>query len=70
LWLLRHGNKSKKEAGKSSFELIDDYSVEMCLRATLLHDFEEAGQSEAVWKDVKTIKQQGKPGVIFLINKF
>jgi ubiquinone/menaquinone biosynthesis C-methylase UbiE len=34
---------------------IDDYSVDMCLMATVLHDFEEAGQAEAVLKDVKTI---------------
>jgi ubiquinone/menaquinone biosynthesis C-methylase UbiE len=34
---------------------IDDYSVDMCLMATVLHDFEEAGQAEAVLKAVKTI---------------
>jgi ubiquinone/menaquinone biosynthesis C-methylase UbiE len=34
---------------------IDDYSVDMCLMATVLHDFEEAGQPEAVLKAVKTI---------------
>mgnify|MGYP006295628505 FL=1 len=34
---------------------IDDYSVDMCLMATVLHDFEEAGQVKAVLKAVKTI---------------
>jgi ubiquinone/menaquinone biosynthesis C-methylase UbiE len=34
---------------------IDDCSVDMCLMATVLHDFEEAGQAEAVLKNVKTI---------------
>ncbi len=34
---------------------IDDYSVDVCLMATVLHDFEEMNKSGAVLEQVKTI---------------
>ena len=34
---------------------IDDYSSDICLMATVLHDFEEAGQADIVLKDIKTL---------------
>lgn len=34
---------------------IDDYSLDLCLMATVLHDFEEAGQTEPVLKLVKNL---------------
>ena len=34
---------------------IEDYSLDLCLMATVLHDFEEAGQTDAVLKEVKTL---------------
>ncbi|MCP4553519.1 MAG: class I SAM-dependent methyltransferase [Bacteroidetes bacterium] len=34
---------------------IDDYSADICLMATVLHDFEEAGQADAVLKEIKTL---------------
>lgn len=34
---------------------IDEYHVDLCLMATVLHDFEEAGQTDAVLKQVKTL---------------
>lgn len=34
---------------------IDDYSSDICLLATVLHDFEEAGQADAVLKEIKTL---------------
>lgn len=34
---------------------IDEYSVDLILMATVLHDFEEAGQSDKVLKQVKTL---------------
>ncbi len=34
---------------------IEDYSLDQCLMATVLHDFEEAGQTDAVLKEVKTL---------------
>lgn len=34
---------------------IEDYSVDLCLMATVLHDFEEAGQTDAVLKEIKTL---------------
>ena len=34
---------------------IDDYSADICLMATVLHDFEEAGQADTVLKDIKTL---------------
>lgn len=38
---------------------IDDYSVDVCLMATVLHDFEEVNQSGAVLKEIKTILKPG-----------
>ncbi|WP_320041928.1 class I SAM-dependent methyltransferase [uncultured Desulfobacter sp.] len=38
---------------------IDDYSVDVCLMATVLHDFEEMNKSGAVLKQVKTILKPG-----------
>ncbi len=46
---------------------IDDYSVDLCLMATVLHDFEEAGRTDAVLKQVKTIL---KPNGHFAIIEF
>ena len=44
---------------------IDEYSVDLCLMATVLHDFEEAGQSDTVLKQVKTLlKPNGRLAVI------
>ena len=34
---------------------IDDYSADICLMATVLHDFEEAGQADTVLEDIKTL---------------
>ena len=34
---------------------IDDYSLDICLMATVLHDFEEAGQADTVLKEIKTL---------------
>jgi ubiquinone/menaquinone biosynthesis C-methylase UbiE len=34
---------------------IDDYSVDVCLMATVLHDFEEISKAGAVLKEIKTI---------------
>lgn len=34
---------------------IDDYSADICLMATVLHDFEEAGQADTVLKKIKTL---------------
>jgi ubiquinone/menaquinone biosynthesis C-methylase UbiE len=34
---------------------IDDHSVDMCLMATVLHDFEEEGKTDPVLKEVKTL---------------
>jgi ubiquinone/menaquinone biosynthesis C-methylase UbiE len=34
---------------------VDEYSVDLCILATVLHDFDEAGQADAVLKDIKTI---------------
>jgi ubiquinone/menaquinone biosynthesis C-methylase UbiE len=34
---------------------IDDYSADICLMATVLHDFEEAGQADTVLKEIKTL---------------
>ncbi|MFA5902478.1 MAG: methyltransferase domain-containing protein [Desulfobacula sp.] len=54
---------------------IDDYSVDVCLMATVLHDFHEVLQSDAVLKKIKTLlkpngclaviefkKMEGPPG--------
>ncbi len=38
---------------------IEDYSLDLCLMATVLHDFEEAGQTDAVLKEVKTLLKPG-----------
>jgi len=38
---------------------IDDYSVDVCLMATVLHDFEEMGKAGAVLKQIKTILKPG-----------
>lgn len=44
---------------------VDEYHVDLCLMATALHDFEEAGQTEAVLKQVKTLlKPKGCLAVI------
>ena len=44
---------------------IDDDSVDLCLMATVLHDFEEAGQAGAVLKQVQTLlKPNGRLAVI------
>ena len=44
---------------------IDDYSVDVCLMATVIHDFEEMNRSDAVLKQVKTIlKPEGYLAVI------
>lgn len=34
---------------------IDDYSSDICLMATVLHDFEEGGQADTVLKEIKTL---------------
>jgi len=34
---------------------IDDYSADICLMATVLHDFEEVGQADTVLEEVKTL---------------
>lgn len=34
---------------------IDDYSIDICLMATVLHDFEEANQTDSVLKEIKTL---------------
>ncbi|MBU0993486.1 MAG: methyltransferase domain-containing protein [Proteobacteria bacterium] len=54
---------------------IDDYSIDICMMATVLHDFKEANQTEAVLKEVKRLlkpngclaiiefkKMEGPPG--------
>ncbi len=46
---------------------IDDYSVDVCLMATVLHDFEEMGKSGAVLKQVKNIL---KPGGCLAVIEF
>ncbi|MCM2285568.1 MAG: methyltransferase domain-containing protein [Desulfobacula sp.] len=38
---------------------IEDDSLDLCLMATVLHDFEEAGQTGAVLKTVKTLLRPG-----------
>ena len=44
---------------------IDDYSVDVCLMATVLHDFEEMNKTGAVLKQIKTIlKPDGHLAVI------
>jgi ubiquinone/menaquinone biosynthesis C-methylase UbiE len=46
---------------------IDDYSVDVCLMATVLHDFEEMDKSSAVLKQIKTLL---KPGGYLVIIEF
>jgi ubiquinone/menaquinone biosynthesis C-methylase UbiE len=46
---------------------IDDYSVDLCLMATVLHDFEEMDKSGAVLEQVKTIL---KPGGCLAVIEF
>lgn len=44
---------------------IDPYHIDLCLLATVLHDFEEAGQTDAVLKQIKTLlKPNGHLAVI------
>ena len=44
---------------------IDEYSVDMCLMAAVLHDFEEAGQTDTVLKQIKPLlKPNGRLAVI------
>lgn len=44
---------------------IDEYSVDLILMATILHDFEEAGQAGTVLKQIKTLlKPYGRLAVI------
>ncbi|MDA3791176.1 MAG: class I SAM-dependent methyltransferase [Desulfobacula sp.] len=46
---------------------IDDYSVDLCLMATVLHDFEEMDKAGAVLKQIKTIL---KPGGCLAVIEF
>jgi len=46
---------------------IDDSSVDLCLMATMLHDFEEINKGGAVLKQIKTIL---KPGGCLAIIEF
>ena len=46
---------------------IDDYSVDVCLMATVLHDFKEMNKAKAVLKQVKTILN---PGGYLAVIKF
>ncbi len=46
---------------------IDDYSVDVCLMATVLHDFEEMDKAGAVLKQIKTIL---KPGGCLAVIEF
>lgn len=44
---------------------IDEYHVDLCLMATVLHDFEEAGKTDVVLKQVKTLlKPNGRLAII------
>ncbi|WP_022665423.1 class I SAM-dependent methyltransferase [Desulfospira joergensenii] len=38
---------------------IDDFSADLCLMATVLHDFEEAGTADAVLEKVKNLLKPG-----------
>lgn len=38
---------------------VDEYHVDVCLMATVLHDFEEAGQAGAVLENVKVLLKPG-----------
>jgi len=46
---------------------IDDYSVDVCFMATVLHDFEKMNKSGAVLKQIKTIL---KPGGCLAVIEF
>jgi len=46
---------------------IDGYSSDICLMATVLHDFEEAGQADIVLKEIKTLI---KPGGCLAVIEF
>jgi len=46
---------------------IDGYSSDICLMATVLHDFEEAGQADTVLKEIKTLI---KPGGCLAVIEF
>lgn len=46
---------------------IDDYSVDLCLMATVLHDFEEANQTDPVLREIKTLL---RPGGCFAVIEF
>ncbi len=44
---------------------VDEYHVDLCLMAAVLHDFEEAGQTDVVLKQIKTLlKPNGHLAVI------
>jgi ubiquinone/menaquinone biosynthesis C-methylase UbiE len=55
------------DAGKKIEIGIDDHSTDICLMATVLHDFEEAGQADIVLKDIKTLL---KPGGCLAVVEF
>ncbi len=38
---------------------VDDHSVDVCLLATVLHDFEEAHQADPVLKDIRSLLKPG-----------
>lgn len=38
---------------------IDDHSLDLCLMATVLHDFKEAGQADAVLKEMEALLRPG-----------
>ena len=46
---------------------IDGYSSDICLMATVLHDFEEAGQADIVLKEIKILL---KPGGCLAVIEF
>lgn len=46
---------------------IDDHSADICLMATVLHDFEEAGQADTVLEEIRTLL---KPGGCLAIIEF
>lgn len=52
------GRKSKRFSKLSDATKqidIDDYSFDLCLMATALHDFEEAGHTDVVSRQAKTL---------------
>ncbi|MCP3888833.1 MAG: class I SAM-dependent methyltransferase [Desulfobulbaceae bacterium] len=48
---------------------IDDYSVDVCLMATVLHDFEEINKAGVVLEQVKTILKPGGCLAVIEFNK-